>query len=643
MLISRTLPWVLIGAVALAACDLKRQPTDVSSHPITQLVVRPDSVALDPQQTQTFQAIGVTTAGDTVPATVSWTATGGAITPGGLFTADASNNDGTVTATLTSDQVTGSGKVKKRRLVQIFVMPANANVQAGNTQQFRAYGRRNTGDSVSVNVSYSATGGTITAGGLYTAGSTPGTFRVIAQEPTVSLMDTSAVAVTSAPPPPPGSPGTVSNLAVSSVTDSSVTLSFTEVTDGTGQPASYDVRWAAGGISWGSATEVTRGTCATPVAGSAIAATKTCTVQGLAGGTGYQFQLAAFRGTLNVDAVFGGVSNAASGTTSSSTAPVASVTVAPATANIFVAGSQPFTATLRDASGNVLTGRTIAWATSDLLLATVNAAGLVSGLAVGNVTITATSEGKSGTATLTVSLAPPPPPPGTWPNEPAGFTVVTDEAFNALVENGWHQAQRQTTNGSGLFLRTDLTAPLSLSTVLEFKYATGYTGGSEPGVEYYNPSTPVKESYFSFWWKPSNPWQNHPGSNVNKLAFMFPASGGPIYIMMFQEGGSYLINVEPEFSGDVRRLAPNRTGTPVVLGAWHRVEWYVKYSTTGSSRDGVTRWWLDGVLQGEYTDLQTPGDAGFSEYQLAPTWGGIGGTKTETDYYRFDHARISRQ
>jgi hypothetical protein len=194
-----------------------------------------------------------------------------------------------------------------------------------------------------------------------------------------------------------------------------------------------------------------------------------------------------------------------------------------------------------------------------------------------------------------------------------------------------------------LFLRTDLTAPLSLSSVLEFKYAAGYTGGSEPGVEYYNPSSPVKESYFSFWWKPSSPWQNHSGSGVNKLAFIFPTSGTCIYIMMFNEGAGYTMQVEPEFGGDTRRLAPNVTGTPVVLGVWHRVEWYVKYSTTGSSRDGVTRWWLDGVLQGEYRDLQTPGDAGFTEFQLAPTWGGIGGTKNQTDYYWFDHARISKR
>jgi len=50
---------------------------------------------------------------------------------------------------------------------------------------------------------------------------------------------------------------------------------------------------------------------------------------------------------------------------------------------------------------------------------------------------------------------------------------------------------------------------------------------------------------------------------------------------------------------------------------------------------------VDGVLQGDYRDLQMPDDAGFIEYDLAPSWGGVDGTKTETDFFRFDHARIS--
>ena len=230
---------------------------------------------------------------------------------------------------------------------------------------------------------------------------------------------------------------------------------------------------------------------------------------------------------------------------------------------------------------------------------------------------------------------------GAWPNEPAGFTVMSDEPFNALTENGWYAAERQTTNGSGLSVTADLTAPVSPANVLTFTYATGYQAGSEPGGEYYDPATPVRETYVGFWWKPSNPWQFHP-SGVNKIAFLF-SSVDNIYIQMYNDGSGPTIQVVTQFFGDNRRLAPNVTATPVVLGMWHRIEWYVQYSTTGTSRDGVVQWWLDGVLQGVYTDLQTSGDAGFIEYIIAPTWGGIGGTKTETDYYWYDQIHISRR
>jgi len=115
------------------------------------------------------------------------------------------------------------------------------------------------------------------------------------------------------------SPGTVSDLKVAGATDTVVTLSFTEVNDGSGRPASYDVRYVSGStLSWGGSTpSVTRGTCATP-SGTTIGAKRTCTVLGLTPNTTYSFELVAYRGTLKVNAVFGDLSNVASGTTTAS-------------------------------------------------------------------------------------------------------------------------------------------------------------------------------------------------------------------------------------------------------------------------------------------------------------------------------------
>lgn len=86
---------------------------------------------------------------------------------------------------------------------------------------------------------------------------------------------------------------------------------------------------------------------------------------------------------------------------------VATVTVAPSTASVAIGGTQQFTATLKDAGDTTRTDRAIVWSTSNAAIATVGASsGLVTGVAAGTATITATSEGKTGTASITVAAVP---------------------------------------------------------------------------------------------------------------------------------------------------------------------------------------------------------------------------------------------
>ena len=87
-------------------------------------------------------------------------------------------------------------------------------------------------------------------------------------------------------------------------------------------------------------------------------------------------------------------------------APVASVTVSPATASVQVGGTLPLGDVTKDSAGNLLTGRTVSWMTSNGAVATVSASGLVTALTAGSATITATSEGHSGTSTMTVTNVP---------------------------------------------------------------------------------------------------------------------------------------------------------------------------------------------------------------------------------------------
>ncbi|HKR09471.1 MAG TPA: Ig-like domain-containing protein [Gemmatimonadaceae bacterium] len=87
-------------------------------------------------------------------------------------------------------------------------------------------------------------------------------------------------------------------------------------------------------------------------------------------------------------------------------APVATVTVTPTSATVFVAWTQQLAAETKDANGNTLTGRAVTWQSDHPEFATVSPSGLVTGVAAGSATITATSEGQNGTSAITVTVAP---------------------------------------------------------------------------------------------------------------------------------------------------------------------------------------------------------------------------------------------
>jgi len=113
---------------------------------------------------------------------------------------------------------TGStGPIAPPQVVTISIPPGPYSVAAGAQQQFSATvtGTTNT------MVTWSATGGTISSTGDYTAGNNAGTFSVNA----TSAADTSksaqmAVTVTAAPPPPPPPPpaGTASSISKDGIT-----------------------------------------------------------------------------------------------------------------------------------------------------------------------------------------------------------------------------------------------------------------------------------------------------------------------------------------------------------------------------------------------------------------------------------------
>ena len=105
--------------------------------------------------------------------------------------------------------------------------------------------------------------------------------------------------------------------------------------------------------------------------------------------------------------------------------PVASVTVTPTPVSLEVGATQQLAAVLRDADGNVLTGRPVIWTSGSAAFVQVSAAGVVTGIASGGpITISATAEGKTGTAQVTVA-----------PQKPGSILVTRDEVPHSSLSN----------------------------------------------------------------------------------------------------------------------------------------------------------------------------------------------------------------
>ncbi len=130
---------------------------------------------------------------------------------------------------------------------------------------------------------------------------------------------------------------------------------------------------------------------------------------------------------------------ACGGTGPSGDLPVAEVVVAPATATVEAGGQVQLAATLTDAAGRTLTGRSVTWTSSDEAIATVADDGAVAGIAEGAATITATAESQSGTAAVTVgpagvaSIALSPAAPSGVPGEQVPLTVTLRDAGGNIL------------------------------------------------------------------------------------------------------------------------------------------------------------------------------------------------------------------
>ena len=181
------------------------------------------------------------------------------------------------------------------------------------------------------------------------------------------------------PPPPPATPALTSLAVTLPVPTLLAGQTMTATATGVDQ---YGAAIATGAVAWSTASTA----IATVNASGLVSAVASGQTQVIATASGKTAQAPVTVGLI----------------------PVATVSVAPLTQTIVVGATVQLTATTRDAPNNVLTGRVVTWGTSNQTKATVDANGLVTGVAAGTANITATSEGKSGAAQITVNVPVPP-------------------------------------------------------------------------------------------------------------------------------------------------------------------------------------------------------------------------------------------
>ena len=167
---------------------------------LEDIIVSPARVSLQPGAIQRFTATKELTDGRSISGHFRWSATGGSIDKNGSYTA--SREPGVYRVIVSSRYV----NVADTAVVTV----AAVTLEPGTAQQFAVSGKLSDGTTTVPSVRWTATGGTISSDGRYTAGGTAGTYRAVATHES-NLADTATITIGGTTPEPPlsvaGCPG----------------------------------------------------------------------------------------------------------------------------------------------------------------------------------------------------------------------------------------------------------------------------------------------------------------------------------------------------------------------------------------------------------------------------------------------------
>jgi hypothetical protein len=232
---------------------------------------------------------------------------------------------------------------------------------------------------------------------------------------------------------------------------------------------------------------------------------------------------------------------------------------------------------------------------------------------------------------------------GPWPNEPPGLTTIEETGWEDGTLGAWQLINPDT----GCLVKyitvepipTSIPAsPIQESKMLQIFYPQRHCGGGGHEAAYTFPS-PRNEVFVGYYVQVNDTWQGHE-SAINKMIYVFNGTPNGFSAMWYEMYGArsdplrlYLVSNLPTTQIGYGPTTEER----FPRGQWHKVEIYQKQ---GTSNNGIVSVWVDGVLAMNRSDVVT-GNAPVSAVRISGIWGGVGDSKLNPDYMRFDHIRIS--
>jgi len=223
-------------------------------------------------------------------------------------------------------------------------------------------------------------------------------------------------------------------------------------------------------------------------------------------------------------------------------------------------------------------------------------------------------------------------------HEPPGLTTLNEQPWSGLTANGWRYIRRTSSKDADIGM--DGTAPLSPPYVLRIAFTPSMRPDTEPGVHWIALPRP-REVYTSWFIKLSPNWTASP-AGAAKMTFLhtWPDGQGQVYTGLRGSGAPHWVIVNTEWAPYGQRIwAPNVTTSQISYSRWYEIAWYVRWESTPGAEDGILRWWVDGVLNGDYANVTFPaGGIGFQQFEFAPT---LQNPPRAEQYMYIDHTYVS--